>query len=110
MCLKMLHAHTYNDFFCLIEENCSQNVARMAVFREIGNYLCRQFSQKKIDDCLPVTSFQKKLKRLGRVSSTPFGFPFCLLTLPTADILSGKNARALVSMVSYLKQNKKLKY
>ena len=27
------------------------------------------------------------------------------LTLPTADTLSGKNARAWVSMVSYLKKN-----
>ena len=32
-------------------------------------------------------------------------------TLPTAEILSGKNARAWVSMVLYLKKNKlKLKY
>ena len=32
-------------------------------------------------------------------------------TLPTAEILSGKNAQAWVSMVLYLKKNKlKLKY
>ena len=49
------------------------------VFREIGNYLCRQFSQKKIDDRLPVTSFQKK--RLGWDSSTIFEFPFRLPVL-----------------------------
>ena len=30
-------------------------------------------------------------------------------TLPTADILSGKNARAWVSMVLYLKKQKKIK-
>ena len=45
-----------------------------SVFRKIGNYLCRQFSQKKIDDRLPLTSFQKK--RLGWDSSTIFEFPF----------------------------------
>jgi hypothetical protein len=31
------------------------------------------------------------------------------VTLPTADILSGKNVRALVSMVSYLKKYMKIK-
>ena len=49
------------------------------VFREIGNYLCRQFSQKKIDDRLPVISFQKK--RLGWDSSTIFEFLFRLRSL-----------------------------
>ena len=31
-------------------------------------------------------------------------------TLTTADLLSGKNARAWVSMVSYIKEKLKLKY
>ena len=33
-----------------------------------------------------------------------------LYTLPTAEILSGKNARAWVSIVSYLKNKLKLKF
>ena len=32
---------------------------------------------------------------------------FTCITLPTAEILSGKNERAWVSMVLYLKQNEK---
>ena len=31
-------------------------------------------------------------------------------TLPTVEILSGKNAQAWVSMVSYIKKMKKLRY
>ena len=38
-------------------------------------------------------------KSFGHLTNT-----YLYLTLPTADILSGKNARAWVSMVSYLKK------